>query len=607
MNGTYLIALFLMSIFVQEASLYGCSASDPQSCSTSRVGCKGIQSGPRSIYVIRSTGANSTRELIGWQDRINNYSYDHEDKLWGSGTFALEYQQTFKPEAIAQELFGGQTVWFKGSQVAGRSSRDILADYFGLPTDYVGALHIAPSIQNWTAEVQAYWGLDRWLPGFYFRMNAPLVHTVWNLNACTRDLSNAVPLFPPCYMGVADQDPVTSPLESLVTLKDALIGYPAFGDKTDRRHFGNFDFDGNCLVRIADVDLIMGYNFVHREGCHLGINAYFVLPFGNKPEPELLFSPVVGNGRHYELGIGLSGHADLWIGSEQQRLAIYVEGNCTHLFANIQGRSFDFCQNGPLSRYLLLKEIGQLQSPQVAVADTNAYALNLINAIDWSTRCASVSIPVKGDVTFKVAFKGACYGADLGYNLYGQAEEKVQLLPAYTNVNDSMRFGIKGLLGTEYFVTSAVGSPTGVATLNSTASQATLFKANLSGQETTDNPVAVVGPGTFGYSGNPLANQQLVAGETGTDWQHKQAYYSGQGYPNQTNPGPDLVELTDLNSYSAAGRGFLTHKFFGYMSYTGRSCLEPFIGIGGEIEFEWGAHRGAHTQWGALCKMGLSY
>ena len=219
-----------------------------------------------------------------------------------------------------------------------------------------------------------------------------------------------------------------------------------------------------------------------------------------------------------------------------------------------------------------------------------------------------MSVPVKGDVTVKLALRGINFGADLGYNLYGQAQEKVQLLPAYTNVNDSMRFGMKGLLGTEYFVTTTdTGDATGVATLNSTASHATVFKANLNGAQTTDNPVAIVGPGNFGYAVPGFAIEALSDGQHGTDWLHNQAYYSGDGYPNQTNPGPDLVELDDLNVYSAAGRGFLTHKFFGFVSYNSTRCHEPFIGVGGEVEFEWGQHRGAHSQWGVLCKVGMSY
>jgi len=586
--------------------------------------------GPRSIYLMRSSGANSARELIGWQDRINNYDQDHEEVLWGSCTFAVECQKTFDSSAIAKELFGSNRLIFKGSQVASRTSRDIIADNFGLPTTYEGVVSFSPRIKTWTGEFQIYFGLDRWVDGLYARFNVPLVWTNWNIGACTKDITSDNALFAPGYMGIAPLAPLTSPVAAVTNLRDALIGNIGFGDKQDARHFGNIDFYGKTVVRVADIDMILGWNFFACPSYHLGFNAYFVLPFGNTPCPQTVFSPVVGNGRHYELGAGISGHLNLWEGGKGQLLALYLEGNCTHLFKNIQARTFDFCENGPLSRYLLLKQIGQ---PKLGAtpADVNAYGQNLINGTDWSTRYSSVAIPCKGDVTLKLALRASWFGLDVGYNLYGQTRERVKILTNYPTIYTSNRFGIKGLLGTNYFVRDATADSLTVAgTLNSTASHATLFKTNFNDAQTTDNPVFIQGPGTYGYQANtpptPLTSMvpvTLGVDHYGVNWHNPNssvvqtaqeaqqnnsaAYYSGAGFPNQTNPGPDILELEDLSTYSGSGRGFITNKFFGFVSWNGAGCWEPFLGFGGEVEFEWGDHQGAHNQWGVIVKGGMAY
>ena len=75
------------------------------------------------------------------------------------------------------------------------------------------------------------------------------------------------------------------------------------------------------------------------------------------------------------LGLGVSGHLILWEQDTNHSLAIYLEGNATHLFKNSQHRSFDFCKNGLLSRYMLLKELD----------DSLMYTGNLINGINLIT------------------------------------------------------------------------------------------------------------------------------------------------------------------------------------------------------------------------------
>src|SRR5204863_6018544 len=85
--------------------------------------------GKKTVFATRSQGLNDVLELVGWQKIM--YAYD-EDTNYGTVSAAIEYTRTFKPEQIAQFLFGGQKVRFSGS-MADRLPGDVLADYFGLP------------------------------------------------------------------------------------------------------------------------------------------------------------------------------------------------------------------------------------------------------------------------------------------------------------------------------------------------------------------------------------------------------------------------------------------------------------------------------------------
>ena len=58
---------------------------------------------------------------------------------------------------------------------------------------------------------------------------------------------------------------------------------------------------------------------------HFGVYAQSVLPTGPRANTGTLFSPQIGNNRHFELGIGFSCHTVLF-GTEYHNLALFFEG-----------------------------------------------------------------------------------------------------------------------------------------------------------------------------------------------------------------------------------------------------------------------------------------
>ncbi|MBA3752244.1 hypothetical protein H0X06_05655, partial [Candidatus Dependentiae bacterium] len=130
-----------------------------------------------TTFIPRGQGEDTARRLVGWQRRL----YKCFDENYTAHTSTFAYTRSFDTNCIAQKLFSTNRLTFAGSQSPTRTTRDIIADYFGLPTDFHGTLAIKPRIENIIIDIDFYWGLDDIAQGFYLRVNTPITHTRWTL------------------------------------------------------------------------------------------------------------------------------------------------------------------------------------------------------------------------------------------------------------------------------------------------------------------------------------------------------------------------------------------------------------------------------------------
>lgn len=554
-----------------ENRLGSCS----QDCTTT---CNTI----RSIFIPRSVGANTARELAGWQEFIHRWN---PGKNYITVAHSLGYSRSFNPERIARYLFGDCTLIFSGSQVSGRRDCELLADNFGLSPNFRGQLQVSPVIDNIFFDTQVFVGLDEWTCGLYFRAHAPLVHTRWDLRAreSSEEQEDCRP-FPACYMS-------SNEIGATCSITKALNGNFTFGNMQDRWQFGKFAGCELTKTGLAAIDLIVGWDFLKCENYHIGIFGLVVAPTGNKPKSDFIFEPLIGNGKRVELGAGLSGHLVLWEEGPDQSLSIYIEGNITHMFKNKQMRSFDFCRQGPLSRYMLLKEFKREGDELIPTG-------RIINGINFVTREVEASVPVKGDVSVKLSYRTPCISIDLGYNFYGHAEERITLCRR----SSESTFGIKGTEGTCALEYKTVGNQQPLAfgpfvrkiPLNATQSNATITNAG-----SIDNPkkLAVDSPEDIAVTAFSRQNGLLV----GPDIQEAFA----------SNP-PVLISDKDLNIASGSAGPTATHKVFGYIGYTFEnpcSWYIPYVGLGGEFEVDALAcnERTSLNQWSLWIKGGIAF
>ncbi len=534
---------------------------------------------PYSAFIPRSQGTNTARELSGWEEFI--HQFDVGD-YYLTTAHVIGYYRSFRPERIARELFGETVLRFAGSQVENRGRCEILADNFGLSPNYRGRVTVHPVIENIIFDNQFFLGLDPIACGLYVRVHMPMVHTRWNLDLCeTRlDEEKECPGFPSCYMA-KDAGPASC------DVLEALNGQLTFGDMQTPWKYGRIKSGVQTKTGLADLDLIVGYDFDQTDTSHLGIYGQLVFPTGTKFTGKELFQPMVGNAKHFEFGGGISGHIVLLESDAHSNLAFWLEGNVVHMFKNTQMRSFDFCNNGPLSRYMLLKELkevdGELQ-----------YAGNLINGINFATRPASVSITAKGDISAKLAVRTPHIIADLGYNFYGRTREKVCL----EKCTDDRIFAIKGtegICGLEYqTVDMQFGPFVRDVPLNSSQNDATIRRG-----AATDNPEPP-------QKVNP--NDIIV-----TAFSRQEGSIEGPDViPAFVSAPPQIVTVKDLHIGTGALPAQATHKVFGYIGWNCFEydwCANPYIGLGGEAEFDARSceERSALNQWSVWIKGGFEF
>ncbi len=468
----------------------------------------------------RSQSVNAARELVGWRQFINRGDMDG----FYNAFYALaEYSQSYRPNRIAEYFFNQQFVTISGSMNTNRTPDDFLADYFGLSPSFISDVAMYPRIKNSLVELNWYAGYKQW----YFRIHVPFVHctTHYPLRETINNNGEATE-FPALYMdGNAIPAPSTSFTQSIES------NNVIYGQITEGLNFSRIA----CAQHrsgVAEPQLAIGYNFIADDLSHVGFNVRCSVPTGNRSHARFLFEPMVGNGHHWEFGLGFTGHWTVWEKDYTQNLAVYLDINLTHLFEATQTRSFDFkshirvpCTNHNNfgSRYILVKEFDEFGTSTGAI----------FPAVNVTTLPCKVHNDLQLDLAFMLGYSSRWVDLDIGYGAWVRSREKIELcrgLPAN-------RYGLKGIQNAAL----ALDIPSAV-----TQSNATL-------------------------NGNYFTDQAAVADADS----------------------PVFVNTSDLNIHSAANPTAFTNKLFWNLSHSWeyskkRIChiAIPFVGFGGQAEFE---------------------
>lgn len=543
--------------------------------------------GPKTVFGIRSQGLDGALELTGWQQNI--YKFD-QDSNYGTIAVTPKYTRSIRPDQISNFLFGCDTLRFSGSR-AERRKGDILADYFGLSPDFSSIVHFSPHISNFIMDFDWFQAFDAYVPGLFIIIHMPVVQTKWNLYLCEAVVNAGTEPFPAGYMSNAN-----IPLSSLPqSVEQVMHGNTVFGDMDQPLQYGKI-WGRQTRSRIAELQATLGWNY-NQPRYHVGVSLRVGAPTGNATNAEFLFEEIVGNRHHWDFGVGLSAHGNVWDDKESGRkIAMYLDSHVSHLFTSQQKRSFDFTKNGNGSRYILLEQIespsqGLLVDGSIA---ENQYIGNLVPAINYTTFDTQISIGVQADIVFKLAYQRDGFEIDLGYNFWANSKEKLHCREHF--IGD--RFALKG--DAQIYGFTNDDNP---LALNATQSMATILAGQGSGNANFRNLNA--DNQAVATSDNALLNpvNQLNVADAA-------ALGIAQAPVSGSNPAI-LLSDADINVDSGLLPRALSHKIFGYMGYLwdNRDDLDPYLGVGlsGEFANTNPCNNATCSQWAIWVKGGIAY
>lgn len=589
------------------------------------------------IY-FRSQSVDAARDLVGTTHLMN--LYDNED-LYCIFAMTPEYTQSFNPNQINKCLFGKDcsttSIKVSGSRVANRGANDWLADYFYLPTDFQSTLEFKPTVINALVDFSFYVGMDNVLPGLYFSIHAPFAWQQTNLNFCESSITGsathdagyfAQTIIPSANLlqSVSEFGQGISP-ENIVTTS----GTTYFTGLK----FARFDSCAHSRAGVSDLQAVLGWNYIPCADYHIGAGVRVCAPTGSRVSGVHLFEPIIGNGKHWEIGAQITGHSLLWQDECQDNaLSFYCTANLTHLCSSAQHRTFDL-KNKPLSRYMLAEDMGQPvdnelvgQNPgdPVAVAPDYFFFNTLAPVANFSTLDVRVSIALQADIAAQFTYCHKGYSIDLGYNFWGHSCEKIKGTCGGSCSLATFPENSWALKGDAYVFGFASATDAGVPSLfstnaaiglSATESLATLHAGtNFPAQGTTDPATIAAAKNNpnidnpkLAYAGNsPTAISSIIGGSIPANHTH-------------TSVQPIMISADDID---IAGTKGYTQKIYTHVSYgwLDRECFTPFIGAGGFAEF--GSHGNktsqicssscstscnncAISQWGLWIKGGVSF
>ena len=557
------------------------------------VWCNGTHSfSDKSFITYRSQGFNCARNNSGWLERCTEHNV----------AATVSYDQSFDSSAISNYFFGAQELIFSGSRRTDRGEQDILADYYGLPTDFKSSIRFAPEVKNVTVDFDFYRLLGcgdckRWS----IRINAPVAYSKWALNPCETVIDPGVFDYPAGYMSMH--------LMSRAELKngalDVLSGEQKFGDLIFPLQYGRFTRCAQSLTRLSDIFVELGYNIVCKPFSEFTVGVHIVAPTGTTSHAVNLFEPQIGNGRHWALGGSLTGRYD-FVNNDACNFILsgHLDVYAQHLFKKTQKRSYDLFPHGPGSRYMLMMDmIGSISVAQgfspTPFTDliTQQYITRLLYVADATTLDSAIKINVAVDVVAKLsATYGNWYG-EVGYNLWARSAETLvcreQLWHNYYGIKgDAQLYGFLPfgpyfpipINATQLCATVRAPQPNGNTTnnfINSNADNAALlYNIGVGAMMQTD--LVSVGPNT------------------------------GVTAIAQVNGSNQAIVVTDSNINNCSGLSprAISQKLFGSLRYEWQTCrTSPYVVIG--AQGEWAGKvdcvKTAISQWGVWVKGGVNY
>lgn len=549
----------------------------------------------------RSEGRDTARKLVGTTSH-HVYLYDMES-FYGTFNMTPQYDQTFRSNELIQCLFGGDL--FDGNTLAitgtaatpTNIAKDWMAENFYLPRDFKSTIEFSPKVQNFLVDFYLYVGLDEWVKGMYFRIYGPVVNNRVTLSPCENVIEEGTMDYQQGFFA-SSAVPRSSLLPNALSFFRGCSTITVPGITADPLVKAKIADEKQSTTGFAELRGELGWNYLH-EDYHFGFNVQAAAPTGKRPHGEFAFETQVGNGKHWELGVGFGAHWTMWRSEDDERHLDFVfEADVTHLFNASQTRTFDLIGK-PNSRYMLAEKMNLRPTTNLFGNTTAGGALGGTQATsqfnaeyspvaNFSTRNVNVSIGVQGDLVAMINYTSHGMSWDFGYNYWGMSHEHIELRDCDSApVFPANTWALKG--DAQVYGYAVIDDVNTIIPLSGTESLATIHQGtNIPKQGTTPDTAANT---NLGVDNNQFA--QTIAAATAADII---TVTPGGDVQIQTSIQPIFIGVDNLNLEGAESRGS-SNKLFTHFSYTwvDREDWIPYLGIGFYAEF------GSHSDNGDDC------
>lgn len=518
--------------------------------------------------------------------RYNYYKISNSDKekrnnqncfRWSfDGKISYMYERSFDNCRTATTLFQYNPVIFN-DDIDNQNDYSLLLENFVFKSEGKNpVISFNPQIQNHIYDLSGKVNLYTESSSFFLTLGIPFVRTDWKMKTESKNIKlpssqkveaglfinkeiatdkNSVNVTAKEYLEEVTQKseiilPFSSPKATYApNFFKALAGYKT-GD-IKQKSYGKINtcgaYDCTSEWNFSNIVLQLGWNAIEREHSHLGIYLKSGIPLGteeNKRASEFIFSKKVGNGRRWELGLGINAHTNL-TETDSSRLEMRMDGYISHIFSKKRFAFFDL-KNKPLTRYSLVKafkpSVDNLEGQQ-----PYSYADAISTVADITGQCINVSIPVRAETIIAINYERNSWNAEIGYSFLGEQAEKTSSSPI---LNKKFKYGLKGLSLVENLTANASGA------VNVNAA------GNLTDQYISPSATAYEDPNNTEIKDIKLSvNGVLLAKDLS-------------------------LFLTDesINTCSALMDAKILHKLFANFEYSWKdTCYSPKLGIFGSI------------------------
>jgi hypothetical protein len=277
-------------------------------------------------------------------------------------------------------------------------------------------LTLRPKVSSYGIRLDYHQKLDGIKKGLFFKARMPIARVKTSLG----------------YTGSATKQNLTvGPLGSAVAPSTVLTGESKSFEEYLTGKVSNSDINnkqstlskakfhkGKSKTGVADLDLMIGYNFLYAPDRHANINFAMTIPTGNTPKGEWMFEPVVGGHGHWAAGFGMDSSFDIWTCEKgTATLDVVMAFDYRYLLKGTEKRTIPFTKRNSTiqeawSQYLLIGTHGTkgLQpAANVTTQDVNVFPGSHLDAM----------------IDFSLGWKW--FSFDFGYNLFIKESEHVKI------------------------------------------------------------------------------------------------------------------------------------------------------------------------------------